>query len=273
MFFYIVCLISVVFIILVMNTYIVEQITYRIPSELLSNNIRIVHISDIHGRTKFLNGKISEKINRINPDIVFITGDLVSKQQNLQNVISELGNIICPNIFFVPGNYEKEETVYFKKRMLSNREYDTIKNAVKRQNIVFLENSYELIEVNGLRIFIYGFDNSIYGNEYYIKNIDQKSCDIKIFLAHSPNIIKKISEYEIDYDLLLVGHTHGGQIRLFNKTIGSYKDFHIGCKKTSASSYFFINRGLGTVRIPFRFNCKPEISEILFRGNGETIPK
>jgi predicted MPP superfamily phosphohydrolase len=52
----------------------------------------------------------------------------------------------------------------------------------------------------------------------------------------------------------------GGQIRLFDRTSGSYRHFHVGVKKTGPDRYFAISRGLGTVKLPIRLNCFPEIS-------------
>ncbi|MFS1512713.1 hypothetical protein VQL36_09785 [Chengkuizengella sp. SCS-71B] len=67
-------------------------------------------------------------------------------------------------------------------------------------------------------------------------------------------------ENKLRYNLLLTGHTHGGQIRFFHKTFGAYKHFHVGMKKITPQSFFYINRGLGTVKLPIRVNCSPEIS-------------
>ena len=79
-------------------------------------------------------------------------------------------------------------------------------------------------------------------------------------LAHSPSIIKLLQEGNVLYDLLLTGHTHGGQIRLRNHTIGAYKHFHTGIKNVDKRRRFYINRGLGTVKIPVRLGSPPEIA-------------
>ncbi|WP_254613171.1 hypothetical protein [Brevibacillus sp. HB1.2] len=81
-----------------------------------------------------------------------------------------------------------------------------------------------------------------------------------IFLAHSPNIISLIHSESLKADLLLTGHTHGGQVRLFNWTIGAYKHFHVGQKEDQSVGVFGISRGLGTSRLPVRLNCFPEIT-------------
>lgn len=87
-----------------------------------------------------------------------------------------------------------------------------------------------------------------------------KLVNMTIFLAHSPNIISLIYNEDLKADLLLSGHTHGGQIRLFNRTVGAYKHFHVGQKEDQSVGVFGISRGLGTSRLPIRLNCFPEIT-------------
>lgn len=72
------------------------------------SNFTVVKLSDLHGRTRFLNGSISEIVNRLQPDYVMITGDLVSRKRGLIRVLAELRKINCRCIYFVPGNYERE---------------------------------------------------------------------------------------------------------------------------------------------------------------------
>ncbi|WP_379197256.1 metallophosphoesterase [Paenibacillus sp. GCM10012306] len=222
--------------------------------------IKVVHITDLHGKTSFINGSLSKTINSLNPDMVLITGDLVSKQKSLKKVISELKKINQDVRYFVPGNYERETLMSLgRKRNLSNEEYRDNCNLIGSV-ATYLENSGDIIRVKDTSISIYGLDNSIYGLEK-LENKHQQNhhADLQFVLAHSPNIINVIHKNKVSYDLLLTGHTHGGQLRLFNKTIGGYRHFHVGIKKID-DSYFYISRGIGTVKIPIRFNCPPEIT-------------
>lgn len=83
-----------------------------------------------------------------------------------------------------------------------------------------------------------------------------------VVLAHSPNIISLMRREGITSDLLLTGHTHGGQIRLCGKAIGAgaYRHFHVGQKADETAGLFSISRGLGTTKLPIRLNCFPEIT-------------
>ncbi|GIP24511.1 metallophosphoesterase [Paenibacillus sp. J22TS3] len=222
--------------------------------------IKVVHITDLHGKTSFINGSLSKIVNTLDPDIVLITGDLVSNQKSLKKVLLELKKINQTALYFVPGNYERETTKGIgRKRSLTKEEYQENFSHISCV-ATYLENSGALINIKNSAVSIYGFDNSIYGLEK-LENSNQQNyhADIRIIMAHSPNIINTININSVPYHLLLTGHTHGGQLRLFNKTIGGYKHFHVGMKKID-NSFFYISRGIGTVKIPIRFNCPPEIT-------------
>ncbi|CAM3236927.1 metallophosphoesterase [Paenibacillus lupini] len=239
----------------------VERTNYYIKSN-VKHSIRIVHLTDLHGTIRFLNGSISGIINDIQPDLIMVTGDLVSNQRRLEKVLNELGRLACKQVYFVPGNYEREQTIRFKKQPLTADQYNKILQQLQSNNITVLDNKHSVVHIHSSRILVYGFDNSIYGNERYNSNIDIETYDFKMLLAHSPSIITELENQNISYDLLLAGHTHGGQIRLSNRTFGAYKHFHIGMKLMGEGRHFLINRGLGTVRIPLRVNCRPEIAVI-----------
>ncbi len=224
-------------------------------------SFRLVHISDLHGKTLFLNGRISSLVNRLDPDLIFVTGDLANNRKQLDSVIREIGKMTAKHgIYFVPGNYEREEVVFFRKQKFSTEEYKDLITQLN-QTMTVLENSGERLPIGEGQLFVYGFDNSVYGNERFNSTGSpiEYEHDFTILLAHSPNIISLVNELNLDYNLLLTGHTHGGQIRLFGRTTGSYKHFHMGVKKTGPNRFFAITRGLGTVKLPVRFACFPEI--------------
>lgn len=255
-FYYIIGIIIIAAIsIIILTTHLVKvehmEIKQKVPS-----NFRFVHISDIHNKVSFINGRISSIINSTNPNFIVVTGDYSNTQKNLSKVIKELGNIKYP-VFMVLGNYEREEQKnYFMKR---NIELDKLVNEVsKYDNLKLLINENSILYMGETKVLIYGFDNSIYGNEKYDIETEKISNDYKIVLAHSPNIINTIESKGMSYNHILVGHTHGGQINIpILKT--AYAGFHIGYKEISNDQYFSISRGLGTVRIPLRIRSNPVI--------------
>ena len=256
MIYLIICIIGISYIIL--NTYLIK-ISFNEIKANIKNEFTFIHISDIHGTLRFLNGSLCSIINRLSPDFVVVTGDLSNTREQLPKVLTELSNIAAKNgVFIVLGNYEGQEIRGFRKRNTDIN--DSIRLIEDHSALTLLKNEYCLLDINGNQVLIYGFDNSTYSKAKYDKSIDLLENDYKIILAHSPSIIKIIDELNISSNQVLVGHTHGGQINILNsRRIGDYSDFHIGVKEHN-DTLFCINRGLGTVKIPVRVNCYPEIS-------------
>jgi uncharacterized protein len=244
---------------LIVNTYFIKKTVHSFSFN-LPNNLIVLHISDLHGKTRFINGSLSKIVLKSKPDILFITGDLVNRKSQLPTVMKEIKKIKDSGvkIYFTPGNYERETIKLFNKRNIPETEYIETKRYIE-DYVKIVENKGESIIIKDISLNIYGFDNSLYGNERNNTDDLPSNSDLTCYLAHSPNIISYIEEEGLFFNFLFVGHTHGGQIRLLNKTIGSYKHFHIGLEKINKNQYFFITRGIGTVKIPFRINCYPEI--------------
>jgi predicted MPP superfamily phosphohydrolase len=227
-----------------------------------SKKVTVVQISDLHGQTQFINGYLSKMVNRVNPDLVMITGDLASTQEQLDKVLEEIRQIKCESLFFVPGNHERYGLVQSRFQLNSDQDYEAILRTIQDANITVLSNREFPVDIGDKKFLIYGFDNSLYGKERLTMRVeDLQSFDVIIMLAHSPSIIETSLQPHIPFDLLLVGHTHGGQIRLFGHTIGAYKNYHVGLKRIDQRKHFYINRGLGTSRLfPIRVACSPEIA-------------
>jgi len=238
------------------NTHVVEieanVIDYQTPSEL-----NYIHISDLHNKLFYLNGRLSSIINKNKPKFVVATGDYSNNQRSLSKVIFELSKVKC-EVYMILGNYEREEEQYLKsKRKIS---IDLLRQEVgKYKNLHLLINESIEMQYGKSKIYFHGFDNSTYGNEKEIINYKKDENDYTILMAHSPNIINYIKKHNYDYNHLLVGHTHGKQVNIsFNKTF--YDKYHIGLKRVSEDQFFSISKGLGTVRIPLRVNSRPTIN-------------
>ncbi|WP_010274777.1 metallophosphoesterase [Paenibacillus senegalensis] len=224
----------------------------------LTTALTVVHLSDLHGSLRWVNGRLSKLVRRLEPDLVCLTGDLATRQAQLSRVMNELALIAarCP-IYFVPGNYEREQ-----QRRLFFKESIVLPPALSAPGspVQMLLNDGEVLQCKGNRLLIYGFDNSIYGNERTSPSFLTADPIYRLVLAHSPSIIHYIEERSLPIDLLLTGHTHGGQVRLHNRTWGAYRHYHCGVREYASGQFFGINRGLGTVKLPLRWNCRPEIT-------------
>jgi len=99
-------IITIVIVYLIISTYFVK-IKHNIITSDIKNDFKFVHISDIHGTVKFINGRLSSIINKISPDFVVVTGDLSNNHKQLIKVLDELSNISAKNgIITILGNYE-----------------------------------------------------------------------------------------------------------------------------------------------------------------------
>jgi len=265
-------------VLLAISTLWVKISTIKLESDTVG--FKVIHLTDIHGRVSFLNGSLSHMVNRLNPDCVVITGDLATRRRQFSKVLKEIKSIQCSRIYFVPGNYERECMAGIRKRQLTEIEFLEIISELQQINVEVLVNEGRQLEIDNSKTLIYGFDNSIYGNEQLtMREEDYNSNDGVILLAHSPSIINYIQKNGLSFDLLLTGHTHGGQIRVLTKTIGAYKNYHVGLKRISEhenvggrsarKGYFYINRGLGTVKLPVRIGCMPEIAVFEFSSNNK----
>lgn len=252
----------------IQQTWVVQRTWTRLkrPSA-LKQDLTIVQISDVHGKTTFLNGKISGIVNKLKPDIVCVTGDLTNHLWQLPKVLRELGQIRCKHIFFIPGNHEWYDYIGLRKRMYTSEQYAETMRRLRQAGIVTLENECAVVPLKGGKVAVCGYDNAFYGNEKEARPPASESIAYTIALGHSPNIVHFLERSGIGYDLLMAGHTHGGQIRLFGRQHGKYGHFHIGHKQLETNRSFYINRGLGTVLIPLRLGSRPEIAAFRVGGS------
>lgn len=237
---------------------------YPIKTSRLDSNydgLKIVQFSDLHyGSTIGLKElkNVVNKINSLKPDIVVFTGDLVENkvvlsETDIKNIIKEL-NKIDPKIetLVVKGNHDYD--------------HDYFDQIIPETNWHLLDNTYEYVYNNSnTPILFVGFDDLTdgepdYENAFsYLNETDENLYTI--VLAHEPDQIDKISSY--NFDLMLSGHSHLGQVRLpligaIYTPVGSKKYYDEHYKVNNADLY--INGGIGTSTIKFRFFNKPSIN-------------
>lgn len=242
---------------------------YKIENEIISDNFygfKIVHISDIHyGRTtnkKDLE-KIVKEINKLKPDMVVLTGDLIDKDTELndelkKDIIDTLSLInVSVDKYAIAGNHD----LYFA-------EWESIISGSGFKNI---SDNYELIYSDGnIPLLIVGISSNLSSdtniNEKYNKILDYTNNEeinnlYKILLIHEPDYINDI-DYS-NFNLILAGHSHNGQIKL--PFIGGII-LPEGAKKYYQEYYklndtdLYISSGIGTSNISFRLFNRPSIN-------------
>lgn len=246
------------------NTIQIDSIVIKTKKLPTNRSFKIVHISDLHNK-KFPNNNadLFKKIKSLKPDIIAITGDVIdAKTNDFDNVYSLLDDLmkINHNIYFVSGNHEWR-----------NRKTDEFIDGLKKRKIKIVNNSNEIIEDSNFSINICGIDDPYTNHENIneaFSNIDKNS--FTLLLSHSPDIIFK--QYNLPCDLILCGHTHGGQIRfpfiggIIAPGQGYFPKYDKGLFKYRDDQLLYVNSGLGTSVLPIRFLNRSQISSITLIG-------
>jgi predicted MPP superfamily phosphohydrolase len=228
---------------------------------------RIVQISDIHldefTEPSFLE-RVVRHVNQLAPDAVLLTGDFVTvgsftfldSVHAAHRSAEIVGTIQCPVRYAVLGNHD---IGFGAPRVIG---------ALKANGIPVLLNSHVPIDRNGDRIWLCGVDDPATSTPDLSRAIPSKPDGPVILMAHEPDYaqIEVIHHPRFPLiDLMLSGHTHGGQVRLpFGGPLilpPMGKLFAEGLFNLD-NMQLYVNRGIGTVGLPFRLNCPPEITVI-----------
>ncbi len=246
---------------------VIERRTIRIPglAEAFAG-LRIGQISDIHfmefTEPFFVEHAVRE-LNRIRPDIVLLTGDFVSmapveksRSQDYAPIVAELlGKIECPHRYGVLGNHDW---------MVNG---SAVVASLAAVGIPILHNAYLPFERDGARFWIAGIMDALSWESDLNKTVPPTAGRDKepvVLMAHEPDILPAVARLNA-FDLMLSGHTHGGQVRLpflpplLLPPLGErFVEGHFRMGRTQ----LYVNRGIGAVGLPFRFNCPPELTEL-----------
>lgn len=239
----------------------------EIRSKKLNKDIRIVFIADIHYGKYYTASRlrrIIDSINRLTPDIIIIGGDYLYNGKKskfnksfLEELFSQLSYLKSKyGIFTVIGNHEYN----------LSKNIDSILEIIKKNKIVLLRNNtYEVILENN-KLLIHGVDDLQEGHIDVQKLKINKEC-LNIVISHNPDFFE---ECDIDFDIGLSGHTHGGQISLFGIfapiTESKYGQKYIKTLNKMENSIILTTKGLGCTKLPIRFFSIPEIIELVVKN-------
>ena len=213
-------------------------------------NFRIVQLSDTHIGSTMSGDKFSkymEEINKLNPDIVVITGDYIDDDTTKKDMIKAsegLGKLKTKyGVYFVYGNHDKG---YFDYRGYTT---ENLEAELKKNNVIILED--EVYNVTDNICLVGRKDQSEKRKSIYelVYNIDSEKYII--VLNHQPKDYE--NEKKAGVDLVLSGHTHGGQFYPLGQigVLLGINDSFYGLKKINYTN-FIVNSGLGDWTIKFR---------------------
>lgn len=221
-------------------------------------NTKIVFISDIHHGPFFSRKRVRnlvQQINNLNPDIILLGGDYVHRDSMyIQPCFEELKNLKATiGKFGVLGNHDHWEGAELTRKFAGDA------------GIRLLDNRAEWVYNNGERIKIGGVGDMFED----IQDINPTTSDVReqdfvILLSHNPDFAEKIKTHNID--LVLSGHTHGGQVTLFGLwaplvPIKNKQKYRTGVVDTGYTKVV-ISNGVGTIAPPARFFARPQINII-----------
>lgn len=230
----------------------------RLPREL--DGFRIVQLSDLHHSPFTSREQIERAIetaNSLQPDIVALTGDYVSKEREYAAPCAELLGALTAKhgVFGVLGNHD-----HWTDAAL-------ITDLFRAEGITMLVNQGMRFEKNGAAFWLAGVDDTMVGLEDLpLALAGSSEHEFKLLLAHNPIILRKAARAGVD--LVLSGHTHGGQVSLRSEHNASGRPRRRLLKGLArqGETQIYVTRGLGTVVLPVRFGCPPEVSLLELRS-------
>lgn len=266
---------------------------YAVSSLKIDNSVRVIHLSDLHSCSYGKNNKkIIDRVTALEPDVIIMTGDMVdSDKEDMSNVMSLCKGIskVAP-AYYIYGNNEVEKVYPFplsKKAMDKefgftdenrderkiNEMPDSLESQLESTGVKVLKNEKDTITVGTTGIDIYGVLTSNpsafwdYTEESFAGYIYENPDNLKITAIHEPFIFEEFTDHDFWGDLMVCGHTHGGQTRvpvlgpLYTREGGLFPERSGGYvygRYPVAGRPLIVSGGLENTGV-FRINNEPEI--------------
>jgi predicted MPP superfamily phosphohydrolase len=231
-----------------------------LPEEL--DGLRIAHLSDLHlgspSRGVAAIDRAVSWVERLQPDLVAITGDLLSRRSGepaLRGFLERLSGS-----FAVLGNHD------------FGLSRDPFSEPVELRDLapaILLSDSSRIVELRGRRVQIAGLDpRSGWKRRAEPGLLVDPDADFRILLAHVPRAVDWLRPGW--FHLVLAGHMHGGQINV-PSVRGKLRLAHLSARYTEGlyrteAAVMHVSPGLGTTFVPFRFLARPEATELVLQS-------
>lgn len=233
----------------------------RLPEQF--RGLRIVQVSDFHyveyTEPIFLR-EIVHEVNRLRPDLALFTGDFVTTGMfSVQHTegfayrcAEVLSGVECPLRYSVLGNHDATVAKA------------AVTDALTIHGLNLLHNAYVPLERDGKRLWLAGSGDVSFGHmdlDKAIPSYSRTNGEPVILMVHEPDVLPEVARHNVD--LMLSGHTHGGQIRfpfVPAMNLPGWGRIYVEGWFRHGPTQLYVNRGIGTVGLPMRFNCPPEIT-------------
>ena len=242
------------------NNYIVSTKYVIHKKESKNNKLNIVQLSDLHNK-EFgkSNSKLISRVKKLNPDVIFLTGDVVdANRTNIDVAIHTAEQLVTiAPVYYVSGNHEC--SLEYEDRAELEMKLEDAGVKVLYNETVSFNDHFEIIGLD---------DGSIDENSDVLKKLVEQ-CDSSkttLLLSHEPQVFSWYVKSGVD--VVFCGHAHGGQIRIPFLNIGFvapdqglFPKYTSGIF-TSRNTSMVISRGLGNSILPLRIFNQPEIVKV-----------
>lgn len=232
------------------------------------DGIKMIQFSDTHlgfqyNLSQFT--KLIKKINQLHPDLIIFTGDLIdepNKFTDIESLTQILQQLKAPlGKYCIYGNHDHGgygTEIY--RNIMENAHFT-----------ILLNNSARIKLEDGSYFNLLGIDDAMLGSPDIPLSLKKgPNHRFNLLLSHAPDLAETASQYPIHWQIS--GHSHGGQVKI--PFIGAlvippfakiYQEglYSIG---TDRPLQLYVNRGIGTTRLPFRFMVKPELTIFTFKS-------
>ncbi|MEL7586348.1 MAG: metallophosphoesterase [Prolixibacteraceae bacterium] len=244
------------------------------------NGLKIVQISDLHlgsfESDRFLSSAV-ERINRIEPDLILFTGDIVNNyHQEMDGFDDQLKQLKAGlGKYAILGNHDYGDYTDWSSPVVKEQNFSLIMKKIRKSGFKLLLNQSEQILVHGTQLYLIGVENWGHGSFPRYARLDSALAHVpdssfRILMTHDPAHWDQQVVSQTSIPLTLSGHTHGGQFALKLAGIEFSPIRFVGKRwgglYQEGEQFLYVNRGFGCVGLPARIDMDPEISVFtLFR--------
>jgi predicted MPP superfamily phosphohydrolase len=236
------------------------------------DGLRIAQISDLHlhERTS-IHTQIIHAVQAEHPHILVITGDLVDRSSRADTCaafVQELCQAAAAPVFIVRGNWDH-------RAFPTRRSIEAWDAELRQAGAHVLVNDSVRLRRRGDSLWLAGTDDPYFGHADLDATFkDVPSSGFAVVLTHAPEDFEELAALP-QAQLVLAGHTHGGQVRL--PIVGALRVpsrygtmyaqglFHI------RDTFFYVNAGIGMSHMPIRFLCRPEFTVLTLRSTLDSV--
>jgi uncharacterized protein len=230
------------------------------PASASNKSVILAQLSDLHLRSIVqLHTSLADKVNAEKPDAILITGDAIDKNSDLallDNFLKLLPN--TPKVAIL-GNHELECNVNLKE----------LAEIYEANNGALLINRTVPLAADGVlsRILVTGLDDPILGTQNLEEALrDTDRSPNHILIVHRPLLsdetTAQLTQLSHRFNLMLAGHTHGGQINIlgFIPSMPEGSGPYVKGWYNNVGVPMYVSRGIGTVVVPIRIGATPEVA-------------